>query len=279
MNTETTVVSTDGAAAPAETVATAATDTVKAPESVTTDTTATDAAEPGKTEGEKKAKPRNVVSELAFEKRQLKRENTELLKRLDEIEKRIQPKEPVKPRLADFDSDTAYEAAMDQYHLTRRDYDSKQASEKETQERAARQKQEVQLKATQKFVADIQKEKANYQDIDTVMADPTFTAIVNDMPADLVHLIQTSDKNVALAYHLGTNLDVAERIASLPPVQAARELALLESRLEIPKPKTVTTAPDPVKPANGASVNTKKPADMNQKEFEEWRNQHKASRR
>jgi hypothetical protein len=100
------------------------------------------------------------------------------------------------------------------------------------------------------------------------------------MDPDLRHLIQTSDKNIALAYHLGTNLDVAERIASLSPVLAAREIALLESRLETPKPKTVSNAPPPVKPVNGGSVKEKDISDPNlsDAEFNEMRRKQRAAR-
>lgn len=282
MTTETTVEQTASTPVPVENVASTTTDEGKVPESVKTDTPAPDAAETAKaTEEKRKGTAKDRINELTRDKYQLKEEKARLEAELNQLRQQNHPREPVKPKLADFGSDTEYEAAMDQYHLTRRDYDSAQASERETQQQEVQRKQAEADKAAQKFVTDMNKEKANYEGIETVMADPAFALVVKHMSLDLRNLIQTSDKNIALAYHLGTHLDEAEEIASLPLAQAARKLALLESRLEIPKPKTVTNAPPPVKPVNGGSVKERDISDPNlsDAEFNEMRRKENAARR
>lgn len=283
MTTETTVEQTASTPVPVETAASTPADEGKAPESGTTETTASAAENPEKAEEKSKPLPgvQKRFNELTREKYELKNENAELKKRLDEIERKLQPQEPLKPKIADYGSDADYEAAMDQYYQKKGDYDSVQSRQRETQEQETQRKQQDQFKAAQKFVTDLQNSKAIYEGIDEIMADPAFALITKSMAPEIITLIQSSEKNVALAHHLGTHLDEAEQIASLPPVQAARALALLESRLEIPKPKTVTNAPPPVKPVGGSSVRGTDLYDPNTsyKEYDAVRKKQRAERR
>lgn len=283
MTTETTVDQTASAPAPVENAAPTPADEVKAPELGSTDTPASAAETQEKPDEKSKPSPgvQKRINELTRDKYQLKNENDELRKRLDDIERKIQPQEPVKPKLADFGSDAEYESAMELYYHAKAEHDSLKARQAQTNEQRDRQKLETKAEAERKFATNLQKEKGNFQDFDAVMADPAFVLITKQMNPEIVTLIQGSDKNIALAYHLGTHLEDAERIASLPPVLAARELAHLESRLETPKPKTVTNAPTPVKPVAGGSVNQKDISDPNlsDKEFNEMRRKQIAARR
>lgn len=68
-------------------------------------------------------------------------------------------------------------------------------------------------------------------------------------------LATESDAAAKLLHHLGQDLDEAARIASLPPVQMARELTKLEYKLaQAPAPKPVSKAPAPVKPIGSGGV-------------------------
>ena len=53
-------------------------------------------------------------------------------------------------------------------------------------------------------------------------------------------------------YHLGQDTDEASRIASLPPLKMAVEVAKLAGRLSAPKSGPISRAPAPVKPVNGS---------------------------
>jgi len=285
MSTETTVVETASAPAPVENAAPTTADEGKAPDTGTesTDTPASAAENPEK--GEEKAKPspgvQKRINELTRDKHQLREEKRQLEEELNRLRQQASPQEPKEPKLADFDNDADFVAAVHKYHQDKAAYDSSQGKQRETQEQEAQRKQEARFKTAQKFVNDLNKEKANYEGIDEVIADPTFALITKEMSPDLVTLIQESPKNVALFYHLGTHLEEAERIASLSPVQAARELALLESRLEIPKPKTVSNAPPPVKQVKGSSVTEKDIYDpkLPYSEYDALRKKQRAARK
>ncbi len=280
MTDETTVVTTEAAPAAVVTTESTTVDQTKESTPVNTDTPAPDAAETEKPDGKKPNRVSERIKQLTSEKYQLREEKQRLEDELNTLRQQNAPREPVKPKLADFGSDAEYESAMDQFYQKKASYDSAQTSQRETEQQTAQRKQGEIAKSTQKFVSDLSGQKANYEDIDNVMADPSFVAITKHMSSDLINLIQISDKNVALAYHLGTHLDEAEEIASLPLARAAHKLALLESRLELPKPKTVSNAPDPIKPVQAKSTKEVDISDPNisDAEFNAARRKQKAAR-
>lgn len=68
-----------------------------------------------------------------------------------------------------------------------------------------------------------------------------------------------TDDPAAVLNHLGSDLDEAQRIASLPPIRMAAELAKLGSRLSSgpaaakPAAPTTSSAPAPIRPIGGAA--------------------------
>lgn len=75
------------------------------------------------------------------------------------------------------------------------------------------------------------------------------------MSPDMASVIRSSDIAVDIAYHLGNNLDEAERIFKLSPLQQVRELSRLEMKLE-DKPPAVKSpsAPAPLTPVHGSAT-------------------------
>jgi hypothetical protein len=88
---------------------------------------------------------------------------------------------------------------------------------------------------------------------------------------EFLELTATSDAGAKLIHHLGNDLDEAARIASLPPLQMARELTKLELKLSQPQTKPVSSAPAPITPINGNKGGTKDPSEMTDAEFAAWR--------
>ncbi len=92
-------------------------------------------------------------------------------------------------------------------------------------------------------------------------------------------LLVMSDCGPAMLYELAKNPAEFERINSLPPIAAARELGKLEYRLTSsasddtkPEPKKTTKAPAPISPVGSKGGRVEKsPEDMTQREFEAWR--------
>lgn len=72
---------------------------------------------------------------------------------------------------------------------------------------------------------------------------------------DMATAIKESDVGPDLAYHLASNPDEAQRIASLTPHSQIRELGKLEAKLSAPttpQPKLVSSAPDPIPSVRGS---------------------------
>ena len=87
---------------------------------------------------------------------------------------------------------------------------------------------------------------------------------------DILDVIIDSDAAAKLINYLGSDLDEAARITSLPPVRMAREITKLEAKLA-GQPKKTSNAPEPIKPIGGSSKNTKAPGQMSDEEYAKWR--------
>lgn len=86
--------------------------------------------------------------------------------------------------------------------------------------------------------------KAEFPDFDRAVANLQMVGASREF----LELATTSDAGHKLLHHLGTDMDEAARIMSLPPIQMARELTKLEFKLGQPATKPVSKAPAPIKP-------------------------------
>ena len=82
---------------------------------------------------------------------------------------------------------------------------------------------------------------------------------IPELPMAVMEIVSVSDVGPKLAAHLGDNPAELQRLAGMSPVQQARELTRLETRLvappapATPPPKTATSAPEPPPQARGSS--------------------------
>lgn len=174
---------------------------------------------------------------------------------------------PKKPTPDQFDDYGAYVEALTDFKA-----DEKVNTALDAREKAAAEKQQAQTRVTTWNERVIEARKS-IPDYDAVMA-------ASDVPiADFVlDELRDSELGPQLAYHLDRNPDVAEKLNTMNPRQAAREIGRLEAQLmstasaspdpkvdapqEPPAPKVKTTnAPPPVKPVGqgrSASVDLSK---------------------
>ena len=80
-------------------------------------------------------------------------------------------------------------------------------------------------------------------------------------------LLQVADKPEALMAHLGKNLDLAEELADLTPIQLAKKLGRIEDSLARTSTLRNSTAPTPLEAVRGSGPATKSLDDMS---FEEY---------
>lgn len=212
---------------------------------------------------------RRIVSErLKKESRRLERAIRAELERdylKQEIETLKAPKAATqaagKPKASDFADPEAYVEALADWKFDQRmakhSEQSQRESEAQRQEREAYEDAQV---ARQKLSAGAKK----YADFDEVTGNP-------DVPITRVmaKAIVESDISADLAYHLGTHIEEAERIANLPPTRQAIELGKLEDKLKAPPKPTQT--PPPIKPLDGNAGAKRDWADLSTAEHvEKW---------
>ncbi len=197
-------------------------------------------------------------------------------KHLEEVEERARTAETAleairsakdsdaEPKEGDFTDYTDYAAAKAVWALERRRTDTRTAEAQKAHEAAVAERNAARQAA---WAEQVDAAKAVYHDFAAV----AFSQSVPMTPA-MGEVIMSSESGAALAYHLGTNVSEAARIAKLPPLEAARELGRIEANLSAPKPRTATKAPPPVRPVKpGGGTGEKAPGEMTPDQYRRWR--------
>ena len=177
-------------------------------------------------------------------------------------------KEPIKT-LANFDFDeSAYaEYIADRVEAGAVDKAMQKLEENQDRENAGRRQSSFKGKE-----ADFSKEIDDYQD---VARNPSLS--ISEPMRDV---ITDMDDGPAVLYYLGKNPDIADNIAYLPPMSAARELGRIEAKLAAKNGETVSKAPEPApKLKAGNPAIEKSPDEMNQSEWNAHRRKVIANRR
>lgn len=195
------------------------------------------------------------IAKLTRQKYEQQAEINKLKAELDSIKAQTAPtlQEPDISQFEDLDS---YVKAQVKYE-----------KELEKQQTQSQQAQQTQAQAVaQDWVAKVDKVRSVAPDFDVVFNN---VASIEFAPMALEAVAQ-HPKGAEIAYMLGKDIGEAYRIAALPPSQQLMAIGELAARTNVPKPKTVSTAPAPVKPVSGGASNSAPPTDMD--EWVKWRN-------
>jgi hypothetical protein len=218
-------------------------------------------AEVEATEGEEQEAPKpdgvqkrinKITAEKYAEQRRAEQAEAEL--------KKLRTQAPTlkqEPKLEDFDYDEeSYAEAKTQYLV-----DQKFAEFQETQKI---QRQE----AEQAEVANAFKQKVDAAGIEDYGQVVSNLNQVAPLPSEILLAIQQDDNGPQIAYYLGSHLDVADRIATSNPMQAALELGKISAKLAGGKqPKKTSNAPPPITPIKGSGKVGKDYGEMSMEEI------------
>jgi DNA segregation ATPase FtsK/SpoIIIE-like protein len=182
-------------------------------------------------------------------------ESNRLKAELEQLRAQFAPKQEA-PDISQFDTMDDYVEALTEYKLQQKAQSAQSQQAKQTQEQAI----------AQDWVAKVEKARSVAPDFDEVFSN------VADVPFAQVALdaVAQHPKGAEIAYILGKDPSEAYRIAALAPYQQLMAIGEVAARANLPKPKTVSTAPAPVKPVSGGASNSAPPADMD--EWVKWRN-------
>lgn len=206
--------------------------------------------EPDKQEQARDEKGRFVqerINELTKARRTAERERDELRQRLEAIEAQRTQSTPAPdkpPSFEDFTDLNQWAAAVAQHA-------QKQAlaeAERKFSEQQQRQQQAQVFGTYEQREREYAAKNAGYAEaLDALRSSVRFAQ-------STLEVIATSEAGPAVVHHLGEHLDVADRIARMPPHLQAAEIARLEARITAPKPKPVTQAPAPAPTVQGAAA-------------------------
>lgn len=164
-----------------------------------------------------------------------------------------------RPNQGNFETVEEYEDALIGWHDQKR---SVAAGVVEQQKR--------QQEALKTFNDNAVEARKKYSNFDEVVNRPVFTDVMRS-------IVLTSKIGTDLAHHLGTNTEIAKKIAQMPVEIQSYEMGKLEMKLKITqKTKTTTTAPDPITPVGDVSALSADESKMND---EDWFKMDQARRK
>ncbi|WP_299077169.1 hypothetical protein [uncultured Paraglaciecola sp.] len=244
-----------------------------APEVNATNETEAEASATEQTEVSKPNKVQERINQLTREKYEARQEAAALEKRISELESR-KPEESKPASKApiedDFDNYNDYQVAQSEYVAEKAAelaYSRVAAENKSRNDNAQQSEKTRELEAKKaSFDKKLDQKRGNFQDFEEVAYGHKF------MNQDMAERIIGMDKGPEVAYHLGSHLDVAERIFSMPLIDQAVELAKIEMQVESLNPKKVSDAPDLIKPISGHEKVHADPDKMSADQWAEWRN-------
>ena len=174
---------------------------------------------------------------------------------LEQLRAQLAPKQEA-PDISHFDTLDDYVEAVAEYKFNQKAQATQSQHAQQTQAQAQ----------AQDWVAKVDKVRSVAPDFDAVFNN---VASIEFAPMALEAVAQ-HPKGAEIAYMLGKDISEAYRIAALPPSQQLMAIGEIAARTNVPKPKTVSTAPTPVKPVQGGASNSSPPADID--EWMKWRN-------
>lgn len=233
------------------------------------------------------SRAKNRAAEATKELNEYKDLVKQLLARLPETQSKTAPESKTpdtpRPKRDSFDNPDAYETALDAWHAQQQARAIKDAvqqfkaqAEEETRSKTFNEIRDKWTERREAFAATHE----DYVEVAENDAVP--------IPAHMTAMIVQLENGPELAYHLGKNPDVAERLSKLPPAVAVYELGRVAANLAAPKPE-VSKAPPPIKPVGsraGAGRRTivdvgSEPGAMDEyaqmrksQDLQKWREQH-----
>lgn len=108
--------------------------------------------------------------------------------------------------------------------------------------------------------ADNAKAKEAGKTYDSLVSDlgkDDFHTVAGNIPVldpSLVSELMSTKEGVEMIYHLGSHLDVADKIANMSPLQAMGELGRISASMNAKTEPKVSAAPDPISPLNSGGA-------------------------
>ena len=187
------------------------------------------------------------INKITADKHAERRRADELEQRLKDLQATSVPISTDVPKLEDFDYDDAKFNKAYIAHEVRKTHDEAVVAQ-QTRDATA-----VQTKVNAEFARKVAESAIpDYSDV--------INGLVGSVPLSegLINAVMQAENGPEIAYHLGKNLDVADRLAAADPLVAALEIGRISAGLTGKKTKTPSKAPTPVQIVKGDGSGTGK---------------------
>jgi len=189
------------------------------------------------------------INKITFDKHEEQRRADKLQAELDELKAKQPATTQAEPKLEDYDYDEqAYNSALISYKVKQTASEMVSDQRKLEQERQAKIEQEKVTANFNEKVAVFAKDKPDY--VEAVSKIPILQPSVLDG-------LMRDENGAELVYHLANNLDVADQIVNMNPINAMYELGKISSRLSKVEPIKPSSAPDPIEPLKSNGITAK----------------------
>lgn len=233
-----------------------------------------DAEAKAKAEAEEEEQRKSRSQRRREARERSERERQEALTRADEAEKRQREQAeaakslPV-PKESDFATLDEHQAALARYAAASALSDAEakqlQADAERNRARAEQIKHEQALAVQDAWRDHLSDAYAKYPDLQTDVQAGTFM-----FTSEMMQMTADSDVAPEVVRYLQKNPQDSVAIGQMDPVSMARALGRIEALVSAPKPKTTTSAPEPITPLKGKAAH-KSPGEMTPAEYSAWR--------
>lgn len=211
----------------------------------------------GKTEAQPEEKPQRNrysrrVQELNTKYREVERQLEEERKMRLELEEKSKIK--TEPDPLEYDDNTKYRADQEQWRAQEKERLKQEAIAEVRQEARRHQEEKEVAQRNENWAKQKRKGIKDFEDFEKHEAS-VIEVVKATGAIDISETILESEKGAALVHHLGSDPDLLDEIADLPPKSQVRKLLQIEATLEAKPVKKTSSAPDPATGIKaGASV-------------------------
>lgn len=212
------------------------------------------------------------IEELTTERYKEKLRADDAERKLAELTKPKSPEDPTEePKL-----DGGKYATVEDWQKAHKEWARSEGYKQAQQEAQQKTEQEKTLTVRAALAAREDVSRAKYPDFDQVIS-PVAPVIMNN-PV-MKQFVLDSETGTDVAYNLAKNPAKLVEISQMSPLAAVRELIKLEARLSVPPPKTITKAPEPIKPVGQSEKAPFDPEKASMEEYAKWRTAQERKRK
>lgn len=203
---------------------------------------------------EEKARGKRRLSDEIKQKtylyREEQRKNAKLAERLKELEE--QSKLKAEPNPDDYADDNKLKADQDKWRQQERDKLRQEVSQELEQKQIQEKEQRRYNKQVETYAQQRETAKENYENYEE--SEKLVDSVANMSDSGVIRqVILGSEQGTQIVDYLGNNPDELEKISEMSPLEQARVLGRIESKLDAKPIKKTSSAPDPIRSEKGGA--------------------------